>query len=430
MSDISYEKLTVGLIGEKLGHSHSPIIHEILGNPYYKLFELSTDELNGFFNRRDFHAINVTIPYKKDVIKYCEDISPTAKLCNSVNTILNRDGKLYGYNTDFIGFIAMLKFYNIDVYNKNCAVLGSGGAGGTAVKALQQLGAKKVITVSRNGEYNYNNLENISDFEVLVNSTPVGLYGRNNDTPLDINIFKRLEAVADLIANPYRTELVSQAQQKGAKGAGGDVMLFAQALAGAALFFDREIEYSDFGRLYGKYRRVGNNIVLIGMPGCGKSTIGKLLAKKLRMKLVDVDTMIERKAKMKIPTIFEKFGESTFRNMEAEAINEACEEKGAIIVTGGGAIEREENRARLRRSGMVFWIERAIELLHSAGRPVSIRDGVEAIYNRRKIVYEETCDYKIKNNATPQRCCIAIVSNFYGSCIKTELDLSEFTKLV
>ncbi len=430
MSEIPYDRLTVGLIGDKLSHSHSPIIHEILGNAHYNIYELNAEELDDFFYRRDFHAINVTIPYKKEVIKYCEAISPTAKLCNSVNTILNRNGKLYGYNTDFIGLIAMFKFYEIDVNNRKCVVLGSGGAGSTAVNVMEKLGAKKVVTVSRSGEYNYSNLDKISDFDVLINSTPVGLYGRNNDMPIDLNVFSGLEVAVDLIANPYRTELISLAQRLGIKGAGGDAMLFAQAVAGSALFFDQAIDFYDFGRLYGKYRRTSNNVVLIGMPSSGKSTLGKILAEKLRMKLIDIDSVIEQKAGMRIPKIFDKYGEKVFRDMESESIVEACKEKGCIIVTGGGAIEREENRLKLRRSGMVFWINRPLELLNSKGRPVSIRDGVEAIFNRRKVFYDECSDFEVKNETTPQRCCNEIISKFYGSCVKAELNMSEFTELV
>ncbi len=430
MSENLYEKYKVGLIGDKLSHSHSPIIHKILGNPNYKLIELQPQELDEFFARSDFHAINVTIPYKKDVIKYCESISATAQLCNSVNTILNRNGKLYGYNTDFIGFITMLKFYDIKVSGKFCAVLGSGGAGGTAVEVLKVLGASKVVTVSRSGEYSYDNLEKLRDVEIIVNSTPVGLFGRNNDMPIDPKLFPKLEAVADLIANPYRTELMNKAQQLFIKSAGGDAMLFAQAVAGFSLFFDMPIDFANFGQQYAKYRKVGNNLVIIGMPGSGKSTIGKYVAQRLNMRLCDVDAMIEEKANMPIPTIFEKFGESHFRKLECEALNEACERHGYVIVTGGGVVENAENCSRLRRSGMVFCISRPLELLSSAGRPVSQRDGIEAIYNRRKPLYKECADFTIINNKTPQQCCGDIVREFYGRCKDTKLNLSEFTKLV
>ncbi len=424
-----YERLTVGLVGERLSHSHSPLIHGLLGNPYYRLFELPQNRLDDFFCGRNFHALNVTIPYKKDVISYCDSLSTIAKRCNSVNTILNRDGKLHGYNTDFIGFITMLNFYDIDVKGRSCAVLGSGGAGGTAVEALKVIGAKSVVTVSRSGEYNYNNLERIADIEILVNSTPVGLMGRNDDMPVDPTSFKRLEAVVDLIANPYRTELVSRAANLGLKAAGGDCMLFAQAVAAAALFFDRPISLADFGSRYAEYRRHAGNIVLIGMPGSGKNTVGALIAQKLSMKMVDTDELIAQRAGISIPEIFEKHGEEYFRNLETEIVDEVCEERGAVIITGGGVIERSKNRARLRRAGMVFEVIRPLNELSLRGRPVSQRDGVAAIYERRKPLYDDCSDYSIDNKA-PQQRCDAIVQKFYDECMNTVVNLGEFAKLV
>ncbi len=422
-------RISVGLIGDKLTHSHSPIIHNILGNPYYGLHELKSEELDDFFAKAEFDAINVTIPYKKDVIKYCESISSIARLCNSVNTVLNRNGKLYGYNTDFIGFIAMLKYYEVAISGKSCVVLGSGGAGGTAVEALKLLGAKRVITVSRSGEYNYENIAELTDTEILVNSTPVGLYGRNNDMPVDPKIFPKLDAVVDLIANPYRTELMNRAQRLGIKTAGGDAMLFAQAVAGDALFFDKKIDYSDFELGYTKYRKEGNNIIIIGMPGSGKSTVGNLISQKYGMRFLDTDTAIEEKTSMSIPDIFSRYGEAHFRSIETEVLNDACNNNGYVIVTGGGVVESKDNRERMRRTGMVFCLTRPLEKLISNGRPVSLRDGVEAIYSRRKPLYDECSDHNIKN-ISPQQCCDEIIDIFNDKGNKKILNLSEFTKLV
>ncbi len=429
MIDNHYSDLTVGLIGEKLSHSHSPLIHKLLGNPHYQLFELQPNELDNFFSSRNFHSLNITIPYKKDVIKHCNTLSTIAKRCNSINTILNRDGNLHGYNTDFIGFIAMLNFYGIDVKGRSCAVLGSGGAGGTAVEALKAVGAKSVVTVSRSGEYNYNNIERIEDIDIVINSTPVGLMGRTDDMPVDLASFKRLEAVVDLIANPYRTEIVSRAANLGLKAAGGDCMLFAQAVAAFALFFDTPISFSEFGKRYAEYRRLAGNIVLIGMPGSGKNTVGRLIAQKLSMKMIDTDEIISQKVGLTIPKIFEKYGEKYFRDIESEVVAEACEERGAIIITGGGVIERSQNRARLRRAGMVFEVIRPLSELSSRGRPVSLRDGVEAIYERRKPLYSDCRDYAI-DNKTPQQRCDAIVQKFYDDCVNTTINLGEFAKLV
>ncbi len=423
------DNLTVGLIGDKLTHSHSPTIHKILGNPHYKLYELTNEQLPDFIKSQDYHALNVTIPYKKDVIPFCDSVSPTAKLCESVNTICRRDGKLYGYNTDFVGLITLFKFYDIDVLGKNCVVLGSGGAGSTAVRVLEHLGAKKVITVSRSGNYNYQNVTSLTDTEILVNATPVGLFGRNNNIPVEPEIFPKLESVVDLIANPYRTELMNRAQRLGIKAVGGDAMLVAQAVAGFALFFDLPARFSEFGRAYADYRRYGSNIILIGMPGSGKTTVGRLVAQQLGMKLIDADTVLEQREGVPIPTIFEKKGERYFRELETAIINELCEENGCVISTGGGVIENPDNISRLRRSGMVFQVTRELSELSLAGRPVSQRDGIEALFKRRKPLYDACCDFEV-NNKTPQQRCDVIIEKFYTDCINNKVDLDGCAELV
>ncbi len=420
---------TIGLIGDKLSHSHSPAIHRILGNPNYQLFELTPEQLPDFIQNGGYHAINVTIPYKKDVMQYLDYISPTARLCDSVNTVLRRDGRLLGYNTDFIGLITLFKFYKIAVEGKNCVVLGSGGAGGTAVRVLEHLGAKKVAVVSRLGEYNYDNIDRLSDTEILVNSTPVGLFGRDNSMPIDPIIFPKLYAVVDLIANPYRTELVNRAQSLGIKGVGGDAMLFAQAIAGFALFFDIENDFSSFGRGYADYRTFGGNIILVGMPGSGKTTLGRMVAKTLGMKFVDMDDEIVKKEGRSIPDIFAKEGEGYFREVERSVVGEVCAGIGSVISTGGGVVENPDNIARLRRSGMVFALSRELSNLDVAGRPISQRDGVEELYRRRKPLYDACADHNVKN-ITPRQCHDVIIDRFYTDCINNSMELSSHTQFV
>ncbi len=420
---------TVGLIGDKLSHSHSPAIHKILGNPNYQLFELTADMLSDFIRNTDYHAINVTIPYKKDVMQYLDYISPTARLCDSVNTVLRRDGRLLGYNTDFIGLITLFKFYKIEVEGKNCVVLGSGGAGGTAVRVLEHLGAKKVTVVSRGGEHNYNNIAELSDTEILVNSTPVGLFGRDGSMPVDPVIFPNLSAVVDLIANPYRTELVNRAQSLGIKAVGGDAMLFAQAIAGFALFFDLTSDFSSFGRGYADYRTFGSNIIIVGMPGSGKTTIGRKVANTLGMKFVDMDVVIVQKEGRSIPQIFAESGEGYFRKVERAVTDEVCTDIGCVISTGGGVVENPDNIARLRRSGMVFQLTRELSELDVSGRPVSRRDGVEELYRRRKPLYDACADHNVKN-ITPRLCHDVIIDKFYTDCINCSIDLDLHTQFV
>ncbi len=418
------QALKVGLVGERLTHSHSPVIHKILGNPNYRLFELEKEELSDFIIGGDYHALNVTIPYKKSVIPLCDQISDTARLCDSVNTICRRNGKLFGYNTDFVGLVTMLKFYRIDPRGKSCVVLGSGGAGGTAVKVLEYLGAKSVVTVSRTGMYNYENIGSLTDTELLVNSTPIGMFGRDNSMPVDPLIFPRLEAVVDLIANPYRTELINRSQSLGIKAVGGDAMLVAQAIAGYALFYDLPVRISDFGLVYANYRTFGGNIIIIGMPGSGKSTVGTLVAKSLGMKAIDCDDVIQEREGVAIPEIFSTKGEKYFRSLEREVIDDLCKDTGCVIITGGGAVETPENISRLRRSGMVFQLTRDLSDLATADRPVTQRDGVEELYRRRKPLYDSCSDFEVINN-TPRHCRGVIVDRYYTECINTRLQ-SDF----
>ena len=302
-----------GLIGEKLGHSFSPYIHGELGGYDYSLIELERGELGRFLKRGAFRGLNVTVPYKKDVIPYCAWLSPEARRIGSVNTIVNDGGLLRGYNTDYFGFVCMLRKAGIDVKGKKALVLGSGGASLTVQTALHDLGAKSVTVISRGGEDNYGNLERHADARLIVNTTPVGMYPKVEAAPLSLEIFPDCEAVADIIYNPSRTKLLLDAEARGIPCANGLPMLVAQAKAAAELFLGRDIPDARIDEITSVIEKRTKNIILIGMPGCGKTTVGKLLARSLGREFADTDEMIVREGGRSIPDIFASDGEAAFR---------------------------------------------------------------------------------------------------------------------
>lgn len=315
-----------GLLGKKLCHSYSPQIHSRLGDYTYELFEKMPEELESFLKHGDFEGLNVTIPYKKEVLPYCDALSDCAAELGAVNTIVRRpDGTLIGHNTDYFGFRSMLKRSCLQVNNKKVLVLGSGGASATAVAVLKKLGAN-VVVISRSGENNYNNLEKHADAAVIVNATPVGMYPNVGATPIDLDLFLQLEGVLDIIYNPARTQLLLEAEKKGLIVENGLWMLVAQAKESAEWFTGKVISDTKITEIHEALRRQMENIVLIGMPGCGKSTIGKLIAQKLGKRFVDADTFIEEQAGMSIPEIFETSGEEGFRNWETKILSQLGKE--------------------------------------------------------------------------------------------------------
>ncbi len=391
-----------GLLGRKLSHSLSPQIHSHFGDYSYELIEKEPLALDSLFQGCPYDGFNVTIPYKKAVLKYCDFIEPLAEEIGSVNTIRFKDGKCYGYNTDAYGFECLLNSANITVNGKKTLVLGSGGASVTVCAVLKKLGAT-VTVISRNGENNYGNIEKHYDADCIVNTTPVGMYPENGESPLSLDGFYRLEAVVDIIYNPLKTELLLQAEARGIKIANGLTMLVRQAKRAAEIFTDEAVSEEKAEAAYRAVKSDFTNIVLVGMPSCGKSTVGSLLALKLGRFFSDTDTVVQCIAERTIPEIIEADGVGTFREIEANAVAITGKRYGIIIATGGGAVLREENRKALRQNGRVIFMERDLEELSTKGRPLSKDlDTLKAMYAERKPIYEAVSDCIIKVGATPE----------------------------
>ena len=387
-----------GLLGRKLGHSYSPQIHAYLGDYSYTLFEKEPEELGNFLKTGDFIGINVTIPYKKEVIPYLDDLSPIAKELGAVNTIVRRsDGSLFGHNTDYFGFASMVQCSGLSVAGKKVLVLGSGGASNTAVEVLKELGAS-VIVISRNGENNYGNLHFHTDAAVIVNATPVGMYPNNGSSPIDLDLFPRLEGVLDLIYNPARTQLLLNAEKRGIVAENGLWMLVAQAKEAAEYFTGQAVDDRCIQTIHAVLKKQMQNIVLIGMPGCGKSTIGKLLAASTGKSFADSDMLIEELAGKSIPQIFTEDGEDVFRHWETTALEMLGKQSGLIISSGGGCVTQERNYPLLHQNGTILWLKRDLALLPTEGRPLSQRNKLQDMYLLRKLLYESFSDIVISNN--------------------------------
>lgn len=388
-----------GLLGRKLGHSWSVPIHQALGCEDYRLIELEPEELGNFLRREDIGGLNVTIPYKRDVMAFCDVIDEGAKAIGSVNTLVRRGGKLYGYNTDIDGFLYMLRRARISLMGKKVVVLGSGGASLTAQAAAKREGAREVVVVSRTGPDNYENLpQRHGDAEVLVNTTPVGMWPRLEEAPVDLRLLPAVTDVVDVIYNPGRTNLLLQAKKGGLRRAGGLPMLVAQAKRAEELFFDKVIPDGETENIIAQLWRDRTNLVLVGMPGCGKTTVGRALARLSGKPFVDLDEEIVRRADKPIPEIFRTEGEEAFRALEAQALTEICAQSGQVIATGGGAVLRAENRDIMRRAGRVYFLRRALEELPTDGRPLSQKGSLEEMYRVRKPLYSAAADTVIDNS--------------------------------
>ena len=388
-----------GLLGRRLGHSWSVPIHQALGCEDYRLIELEPEQLGDFLRREAIGGLNVTIPYKRDVMAFCDVIDEGAKAIGSVNTIVRREGKLYGYNTDIDGFLYMLRRADISLAGKKVLILGSGGASLTAQAAARREGAREVVVVSRSGPDNYENLpQRHGDAEVLVNTTPVGMWPDMAGRPVDLLAFPDMEAVADVIYNPGRTGLLLQAKKGGLRRAGGLPMLVAQAKRAEELFFDKAIPDGETENIIAQLWRDRTNLVLVGMPGCGKTTVGRALARLSGKPFVDLDERIVDSAGASIPEIFAQEGEETFRHLESLVLDDVCTQGGQVIATGGGAVLQAENRAAMRRTGRVYFLRRALEELPTDGRPLSQKGSLEEMYRARKPLYSAAADVVIDNN--------------------------------
>ncbi len=383
-----------GLLGEHLGHSYSPQIHALLGEYEYRLFERAPEDLEHFLTKEDFRGINVTIPYKKAVIPYLSEISDTARKIGAVNTVVRTPNGLRGDNTDYYGFSYMLRQSGIDPAGKKCLVLGSGGASVTAVAVLTDLGGTPVV-ISRSGENNYGNLHRHADAALIVNTTPVGMYPNNGQSPVDLTRFPRLCGVADLIYNPRRTALILQAEALGIPAVSGLSMLVAQAKRASELFFDCAIPDARIESVLSAIRQKMENVILIGMPGCGKSTAGRALAEKLGLDFTDTDDVIREITGRTPAEIIQSDGEEAFRKTEHEAVCAVGKKSGTVIATGGGVVTRPENRDPLRQNGTVIYLSRPLEKLATVGRPLTAANGVQSLFEVRRPLYEAWAEHTV-----------------------------------
>ena len=389
-----------GLLGERLGHSFSPQIHRDLAGYDYQLLPTPPEAVEDLFARRAFQGLNVTIPYKRTVMPLCDEIDPRAAAIGAVNTVVNRNGRLTGYNTDIDGFLYMARRAGVDMAGKKVVILGSGGTSRTARAAAGELGAREIITVSRHGEDNYQNLSRHADAQVLVNTTPVGMYPNWGQSPVSLESFPALEGVLDVVYNPLRTALLLQAEERGLPRSCGLPMLVAQAKRAAELFTGQNIGDSRTEAVLHGLRRQLTSIVLIGMPGCGKTTVGRALAEKLGRTFVDLDEEIVRRAGTSIPEIFAREGEAGFRERESALVRKFGERTGLVVSTGGGVVTRRENYIPLKQNGLLLHLRRDPAALPTDGRPLSQATAPEELWRRRAPLYAAFADGEIDNNGT------------------------------
>ena len=402
-----------GLIGEKLGHSFSPQIHGLLHDYEYKLYEVERDSLSRFMKETDLQGFNVTIPYKQDVIPFCKTLSDRASAIGSVNTVVRmEDGSFFGDNTDYYGFEYMLKKSEVSVTGKKVLILGSGGASKTVQAVLKASGASPVIVISRSGENDYSSLHLHEDAAVIVNTTPLGMYPNTGIYPVDLKLFPNCRLVLDLIYNPHKTALILQAENLGIPAFSGLSMLAAQAKEAGDIFTSTHSSEDVIAKIEKKISSQTMNIALIGMPGCGKTTVGKLLAETTGREFIDLDDEIERTLGRKIPEVIAEEGLDYFRKAETKALRKVSCQSGKIIATGGGVVTIAENKPLLDQNSFTVLLERPPEDLSSEGRPLSQSKGVEALYNERKHLYQEWSKLKVENK-TPEQAAKEITEKLF-----------------
>lgn len=391
------DSLRSGLLGEHLGHSYSPQIHALLGPYEYKLYEKSPDEVEDFIKNGEWDGINVTIPYKKVAASLCDELSDTARKLGSANTLVRRNGKIYGYNTDYNGFMSMVEHSGISVCGKKAIVLGSGGASVTVCAVLETLGAD-VTVISRSGEDNYSNISKHANAEIIVNTTPVGMYPKNGESAVDLSDFPNCKGVFDLIYNPLRTKLILQAEELGIPHKSGLHMLVAQAKKSSELFGDTELDDELIEYIEARLSRELRNIILIGMPGSGKSAVAQVLSRKVGREVIEADAEIERLAGMTIPEIFASGGEGKFRSIETKVLAEAGKQSGKIISTGGGCVTIPENYPLLHQNGVIIRIKRDVAALPTDGRPISQSSDMTELAQKREPMYRRFADFEVNND--------------------------------
>ena len=393
-----------GCIGEHLTHSFSKEIHNKIGEYAYELCEVPKDELDEFMRKRDFFGINVTIPYKLDVIPHLYEISPQAKEIGAVNTIVNKSGKLYGYNTDFFGMTSLINKTGIALKGKKVLILGTGGTSRTANAVARSMGASEVITAGRSGKggsVTYDEVySNHTDAQVIINTTPCGMYPEPSGCPIDISVFSQLEGAVDAIYNPLRTVFVSEVRKRGLPAEGGLYMLVAQAVYAAEKFMDKPYGIDIIDRIFDELTAQKENIVLVGMPGCGKTTVGKILAEKTGFEFIDTDIYIQEKTGRHPSDIIQNDGIDAFRTEETAAIAEISKKSSCVVATGGGAILNSRNVDMLRQNGKIYFIDRPIEdIVPTGDRPLSSsRADLEKRYEERYDIYCAAADKIIRVN--------------------------------
>ena len=405
-----------GLIGAKLGHSYSVPIHAQLGTYDYRLYEHDEQSFVDLLKTRPFKGPNVTIPYKKLAYEMCDELSDAARDIGSVNTLIARkDGTLYGHNTDIGGFIAMTNHAGIDVSGKKCAILGSGGTSLTAQAAVKRMNAREIIVVSRKGPVDYETLyREHADTEIIVNTTPVGMYPFTGQKPADISRFPGLSGVLDVIYNPDKTALILDAEARGIPASGGLYMLVAQAREAAELFTGKDIPESETDRIHTNIRTGMLNLVLIGMPGSGKSSVGRGLALRMGRDFIDCDAEIVRRAGKTIPEIFAQDGEQAFRDLESRVVSDLCKQSRLVIATGGGAVLRPENVRAMRQNGKCLMLTRDLSALSTEGRPLSTSaEALKSMWEARKPIYLSAADVIIENNSTQKDAINRAEEGFY-----------------
>ena len=406
-----YKHLKCGLIGKKLGHSFSKPIHNAMADYPFELYELAPEEVGSFVTDGDLDAFCVTIPYKKDVMPFLDEISKEALDIGAVNVVVRRDGKLYGYNTDYFGFDYMVKRSGVEVEGKKAIVFGRGGASATICTLLRDRGIGELVTFGSAD----NTLENIakhSDAQIIVNATPVGMYPNNCASPADLSLFPDCEAVFDLIYNPSRTALMIDAEKRGIVTVGGLSMLVAQAARAFEHFTGDDYEEGIIEQVVSKITSEAANLILVGMPGCGKSSVGKIIAEKLGREFLDSDEEFLKMHGITPADAINTLGEEKFREMETQTLSEISKQSGKVIATGGGVVTQERNYPLLHQNGVIVFLERELQNLATDGRPLSQRGSLESLYAKRIDLYRAFADITVISTEVKELTADAIVKEF------------------
>ncbi len=402
------------LIAKKLSHSFSKLIHKELADYSYEYRELEENELAKFFENKDFDGLNVTIPYKQTVMQYLDIISPEAEKIGAVNTIVKREGKLYGYNTDYYGFEYTLKTADIDIKGKDVVIIGNGGAAKTAFCVFVDNDAKSVRYLTRKE----NNPQNIAPFlnaQIIVNATPVGMYPDTDKAPINITLFKNCEAVIDVIYNPARTKIIADAQKMGIKTANGLPMLVSQAKKACEIFTGKKICDEKINEIRKKIERQTKNIILVGMPGSGKTTVSKCLAKLLEREFADSDEEITKLYKTPAE-IIQKDGEQAFRKTETLVLAELCKKSSLVIATGGGCVTQDINFDIMHQNAIVVFLERELSRLATKGRPLSEggEENLKNMYVKRLPMYKKFSHFSVVSTGNPEKTALLIKEKIFG----------------